>query len=110
MSKKKIEEVIRKDLEHERLIRRESKSRIYKFGFWLFFALAIFSVVFSVWAISSIYSNFQVVTKILDQSFDRTNLLMDITASKISGCQAQLQECKSAGSNGAAQNGNLSGQ
>lgn len=94
VSKKTIEDNVRKDIEHELLLRRESKNKVYKFGFWIFFVLAVFSVAFSVWAISSIYSNFQAVTKILDQSFDRTNLLLDITSSKIFSCQSQLQECR----------------
>ena len=71
--------------------------KIYRFGFWLFFFLVIFSVLFSVWAMSSIYSNFVVVTKILDESFDRTNLVMDITSSKLIQCQQQVNECKAAG-------------
>jgi hypothetical protein len=67
--------------------------RIYRFGFWFFFFLAIGSVMFSVWAITSIYSNFTVVTKILDESFERTNLVMDITSSKIISCEQRLKNC-----------------
>jgi hypothetical protein len=74
----------------------ESDVKMYKFGFWLFFFLVIFSVTFSVWAISSIYSNFQVVTKILDESFERTNLVLDITSSKISSCEQKVRDCPSA--------------
>jgi hypothetical protein len=69
--------------------------KIYRFGFWLFFFLAIFSVVFSVWAISSIYTNFTVVTKILDESFERTNFVMDITSSKITSCEQRVRDCQS---------------
>ena len=71
-----------------------SDTKLYKVGFWLFFLLAIFSVTFSVFAISSIYSNFQTVTKILDESFERTNLVLDITSGKISSCSQQLVSCK----------------
>jgi hypothetical protein len=69
--------------------------KIYRFGFWLFFFLAIFSVVFSVWAISSIYANFTVVTKILDESFERTNFVLDITSSKMIGCEQKVRDCQS---------------
>lgn len=93
-SHKAIKAAVLKDIEHDRLKKRDAKHRIYRMGFWLFFVLAIFSVVFSVWAISSIYSNFRVVTNILDQSFERTNLVLDITTSKISSCQNELQECR----------------
>jgi hypothetical protein len=69
--------------------------KIYRFGFWLFFFLAIFSVVFSVWAITSIYANFTVVTKILDESFERTNFVLDITSSKMIGCEQKVRDCQS---------------
>ncbi|MFH1064665.1 MAG: hypothetical protein V1729_06285 [Candidatus Woesearchaeota archaeon] len=72
----------------------EADIRLYRLGFWLFFVLIIMSVGFSVWAISSIYSNYQIVTKILDESFDRTNLVLDITTSKIMSCQENLRECQ----------------
>jgi len=72
----------------------KSDVRLYRLGFWLFFVLIIMSVTFSVWAISSIYENYKVVTRILDESFDRTNLVMDITSSKITSCQEGLQECQ----------------
>jgi len=67
--------------------------KVYRFGFWVFFFLTFFSVLFSVWAISSIYSNFSVVTKILDESFERTNLVLDITSSRMASCQQQVKDC-----------------
>ena len=76
--------------------RKESHQRMYKFGFWIFFALTLFSVVFSVWAVTSIYANFQVVTKILDESFERTNLVLDITSSKITSCEQNFKDCQEA--------------
>jgi heme/copper-type cytochrome/quinol oxidase subunit 3 len=82
-----------KEMAHHHHKKTESEARMYRMGFWVFFVLVIFSVTFSVWAISSIYSNFQVVTKILDQSFERTNLVLDITSSRIAGCQADVKEC-----------------
>ena len=94
-SKRAIDAAVKKGIQKEKMDAHDKKNRMYRFGFWLFFALALFSVMFSVWAITSIYSNFQVVTKILDQSFERTNLVFDITSSKISSCQNQLMQCRS---------------
>jgi len=74
-------------------LKKEQRERMYRFGFWVFFFLVIFSVFFSVWAISSIYSDFKVVTKILDESFERTNLVMDITSNKIMSCEQKLKNC-----------------
>jgi len=82
--------------QHSPIVNADSNVKMYKFGFWLFFFLVIFSVTFSVWAISSIYSNFIVVTKILDESFERTNLVMDITSSKITSCEQQVKTCQGA--------------
>jgi hypothetical protein len=73
----------------------QTEIKLYRFGFWLFFLLILASVGFSIWAISSIYLNYQVVTQILDESFDRTNLVLDITSSKITTCDQQLKECQS---------------
>ncbi|MBN1545017.1 hypothetical protein JW898_06170 [Candidatus Woesearchaeota archaeon] len=89
-----IRQQVLRDLTHKHHEKTESQARMYRFGFWLFFFLVIFSVTFSVWAISSIYRNFQVVTKILDESFDRTNLVMDITSSKIQNCESSLKQCE----------------
>ncbi|MFC1741716.1 hypothetical protein ACFL3V_04235 [Nanoarchaeota archaeon] len=88
-------------LEISRQKKKELRRKVYKFGFWLFFALALFSVMFSVVTISSVYRNFQVVTRILDQSFERTNLVLDITSSKIESCQQKLEECQQQDSGGA---------
>ncbi|MBW2967979.1 hypothetical protein KY362_05830 [Candidatus Woesearchaeota archaeon] len=74
------------------LLKKEQK--LYKFGFWLLFFVTLSSVLFSIWSISSIYSNFRTVTKILDDSFERTNLIMDISTSKISSCQSELANCQ----------------
>ncbi len=105
MSKRVIDAAVRKGIQTEKMHLSDVKNRMYRFGFWFFFALSIFSVIFSVWAITSIYSNFQVVTKILDQSFERTNLVFDITTSKISSCQQQLNDCRMSNSDLTA-NGN----
>ncbi|MBW2972206.1 hypothetical protein KY359_04185 [Candidatus Woesearchaeota archaeon] len=93
-AKEQMRKEVLMDLAHQHHQKTESKARMYRFGFWLFFFLVIFSVTFSVWAISSIYTNFQVVTKILDESFERTNLVMDITSSKIQSCENQLKNCQ----------------
>jgi hypothetical protein len=82
------------EIANSHLHKAESDAKLYKFGFWLFFFLVIFSVTFSVWAISSIYTNFRTVTKILDESFERTNLVLDITSSKISSCEQQVKDCQ----------------
>jgi len=89
-----IRENVLRELASKHHTRTETQARMYKFGFWLFFVLAIFSVTFSVWAISSIYTNFQTVTNILDESFERTNLVLDITSSKINSCEEEIAECK----------------
>lgn len=96
-SKESIRREVLQDLAQSHEKRLEKNVRVYRFGFWLFFILVIFSVAFSVVAITSIYNNFQVVTKILDESFERTNLVLDITSSKISSCESELQQCKSGG-------------
>jgi hypothetical protein len=101
MKKSEIQEMMKKNStgDNRQLLMQISQSlnsdtKLYKIGFWLFFLLAIFSVTFSVWAISSVYSNFQAVTKILDESFDRTNIVMDITSGKIASCNQQLSACR----------------
>lgn len=83
-----------KKIAHQHHSDMDKKQRIYKIGFWIFFCLALFSVVFSVWAVGSIYSNFQVVTQILDESFERTNLVFDITSSRITSCETEVRECQ----------------
>ncbi len=72
----------------------ESEMRMYRFGFWFFFILIIFSVLFSVFAIASIYTNFQVVTNIMSESFDRTNMVLDVTSAKIMRCENSLKNCQ----------------
>lgn len=101
MSKKRVKKHIRdEDDNKDRQVLKFEKDllqkehRIYKFGFWLFFFITLVSVLFSIWSISSIYSNFRVVTKILDDAFERTNLVMDISTGKISSCQAELEQCR----------------
>jgi len=76
------------------LHRYSPEDKVYRFGFWLFFTMIILSVIFSVWAITSIYKGFQVVKTILDESFERTNLVLDVTSSRMSLCQTQLKECR----------------
>ena len=93
-TKADIRKEVLQDLAHKHTQRVEANVRFYRFGFWLFFILVIFSVAFSVVAISSIYNNFQVVTNILDESFERTNLVLDITSSKISSCTSELEDCR----------------
>lgn len=75
-------------------LKKVQHAKMYRFGFWVFFFLVIFSVLFSVWAITSIYADFKVVTKILDESFDRTNFVLDITSGKIASCENQLTQCR----------------
>lgn len=89
-----IRQQVLRDLAHQHHQKTESQARMYRFGFWLFFFLVLFSVTFGVWAISSIYKNFQVVTNILDESFERTNLVLDITSSKIQSCESSLKQCE----------------
>ncbi len=93
-SKSAIRKEVLKDLADKHDQRLQQKCKTYRLAFWLSFVLVIFSVLFSTWAITSIYSNFQVVTKILDESFERTNLVLDITSSRISACQQEVLECK----------------
>jgi len=84
-----------KELAHEHHRHIESDAKIYRFGFWIFFMLVLLSVGFSMLTISTLYSNFNIVTKILDESFDRTNLVMDISSGKIANCEMKLDECES---------------
>ena len=99
-TKADIRKEVLQDLTKKHSKRVEANVRFYRFGFWLFFILVIFSVAFSVVAINSIYSNFQVVTNILDESFERTNLVLDITSSKINSCTSELEECRQSGGSG----------
>jgi hypothetical protein len=98
-----LKDFVMRDLAHAHRKRTESESKMYRFGFWLFFVLVILSVGFGVWAISSIYENFAVVTKILDESFERTNLVLDITSSKISSCEHELKTCQAGNGSALAQ-------
>ncbi len=93
-TKSDIRKEVLQDLTKKHSKKIQANARFYRFGFWLFFILVIFSVAFSVVAINSIYANFQVVTNILDESFERTNLVLDITSSKINSCTAELEDCR----------------
>jgi len=81
-------------------MKKRERTKIYHFGFWLFFFLTLFSVIYSVWAITSIYTSYKVVTKILDESFERTNLVLDITGGEMTACQEKLKSCESSLSQG----------
>jgi hypothetical protein len=83
-----------KEIAHQHHTYEDSQHRAYKLGFWIFFFLALFSVLFSVLALNSIYTSFKVVTKILDESFERTNLVMDITSSRITSCESKVRQCQ----------------
>ena len=87
---------VKSQAEESAMQKKEKECKVYRFGFWVCFFLTFFSVLFSVWAISSIYSNFNVITKILDESFERTNLVLDITSSKIASCEQKVKDCQAA--------------
>jgi heme/copper-type cytochrome/quinol oxidase subunit 3 len=90
------EESLRHEMAQKHQKRTESEAKLYRLGFWIFFFILIFGVGFSMWAISSIYKNYVDVTEMLDESFERTNLVLDVTSSKVTLCEQQLDECQTA--------------